>query len=409
VRRSFTFLLRPTVSQQIALTACLDDHRDLYNAALEHRRTAYRKAGVSVRYGDQSAELKEIRAADPDGQGRWSAGSQQQTLRRLDRAFAAFFRRVNAGQRPGYPRFKGRGSFDTIEWPATKNGATWDSTPHDPTATRVRLLGIGHVRVHQHRPVRGTVKTISVKREGDRWYVIVSCEDVAAEPLPATGRQAGFDMGIVHFTTASEPIEGVTDGEGHVANPRYLKRAAERIAAAQRVYARTRRGSKRRTKAARQIGKVHKKVARQRADHAHKVALAVVRACDVIVVEDLRIANMTRAPAPRPDPERAGGYLPNGSAAKAGLNQSIVDAGWGVFLTILPSKAESAGREVIAVNPANTSRTCPAVECGHLAKENRLTQAGFVCVICGFTANADVVGALNVKRIGLVLRDTPKG
>jgi putative transposase len=118
---------------------------------------------------------------------------------------------------------------------------------------------------------------------------------------------------------------------------------------------------------------------------------------------------MTKAPAPRPDPEQAGGYLPNGSAAKAGLNKSILDAGWGVFLTILTSKAESADREVIAVNPANTSRTCPAPECGHLAKENRLTQADFVCVICGYTANADVVGALNVKRIGLVLRDTRRG
>ncbi|MDP9844026.1 putative transposase [Streptosporangium lutulentum] len=409
MRRSFKFLLRPTTHQQTALTACLDDHRDLYNAALEHRRTAYRKAGVSVRYADQSAELKDIRAADPNGQGRWSAGSQQQTLRRLDRAFAAFFHRIKAGQTPGYPRFKGRGRFDTIEWPATKNGATWDSTPHDPTATRLRLLGIGHLRVHQHRTVRGTVKTISVKREGTRWYVILSCDDVPAEPLPATGRQAGFDMGIVHFTTASEPIEGVTDGQGHVANPRYLKTAADRIAAAQRVYARTRRGSKRRTKAARQIGRLHRKVARQRADHAHKTALAVVRACDVIAVEDLRIANMTKAPAPRPDPERTGAYLRNGSAAKAGLTTSIVDAGWGVFLTILASKAESAGREVIAVNPANTSRTCPAPGCGHLARENRLTQADFVCVVCGYTANADVVGALNVKRIGLVLRDTREG
>ncbi|MGW4426234.1 helix-turn-helix domain-containing protein, partial [Streptosporangium sp. NPDC004631] len=98
MRRSYRFLLRPTRHQAAALTACLDDHRVLYNAALEHRRTAYRRAGVSVRYGEQSAELKEIRRADPDGQGRWSAGSQQQTLRRLDRAFAAFFRRVKAGR-----------------------------------------------------------------------------------------------------------------------------------------------------------------------------------------------------------------------------------------------------------------------------------------------------------------------
>ncbi|MFG3442919.1 RNA-guided endonuclease InsQ/TnpB family protein [Nonomuraea sp. NPDC047897] len=153
MRRSFRFLLRPTARQAAALAACREDHRQLYNAALEHRRTAYAKAGVTIRYGDQSAELKHIRADDLDGQGRWSAGSQQQTLRRLDKAFAAFFRRIKNGAKPGYPRFKGRGWFGTVEWLATKNGATWDSQPHDPM-TRVYLLGIGHVRVHRHRPVK---------------------------------------------------------------------------------------------------------------------------------------------------------------------------------------------------------------------------------------------------------------
>ncbi|MEV0151123.1 MULTISPECIES: transposase [unclassified Nonomuraea] len=170
MRRSFKFQLRPTVKQAAALTQCLEDHRQLYNAALEHRRTAYGKAGVTIGYGDQAAELKEIRKADPDGQGRWSAGSQQQTLRRLDKAFAAFFRRAKAGHKAGYPRFKGRGRFDTVQWPAVKNGASWDSQPRDPV-TRVYLLGIGQVRVHQHRRVAGIVKTISVKREGARWFV----------------------------------------------------------------------------------------------------------------------------------------------------------------------------------------------------------------------------------------------
>ncbi|WP_240196855.1 helix-turn-helix domain-containing protein [Nonomuraea lactucae] len=168
MRRSFKFLLRPTAGQVAALTACLDDHRDLYNAALEHRRTAYRKAGVTVRYGQQSGELKHIRADDPDGQGRWSFSSQQATLRRLDKAFRAFFDRVKAGRTPGFPRFKGRGWFDTVEWPKDGDGCRWDSQPHHSTATYVRLQGVGHVRVHRHRRVLGTVKTISVKREGSR-------------------------------------------------------------------------------------------------------------------------------------------------------------------------------------------------------------------------------------------------
>ena len=389
VRRSYKFLLRPTRRQEIALAACLEDHRTLYNAALEHRRTAYRMAGVTIRYGDQSAELKHIRADDPDGQGRWSFSSQQATLRRLDKAFAAFFRRVKAGQKPGFPRFKGRGWFDTVEWPKDGDGCRWDSQPEYPTATYVRLQGIGHVRVHQHRPVRGRVKTISVKREGRRWYVILACDDVPAEPLPATGAVVGLDMGVASLVTTS-------DGE-HLANPRHLAATADRLAAAQRDLARKKRGSKRRLKAVARVAALHAKVRRQRLDHAHKAALDLVRDYDVIVHEDLRIANMTRS---------ASGTIDNPGrnvAQKSGLNRSILDAGWGVFLTILAHKAESAGRELIAVNPANTSRTC--ARCGHCAAENRVTQAEFACTACGHTAHADVNAAENILRAGLALRD----
>lgn len=389
MRRSYKFLLRPTRRQEIALAACLEDHRTLYNAALEHRRTAYRMAGVTIRYGDQSAELKHIRADDPDGQGRWSFSSQQATLRRLDKAFAAFFRRVKAGQKPGFPRFKGRGWFDTVEWPKDGDGCRWDSQPEHPTATYVRLQGIGHVRVHQHRPVRGRVKTISVKREGRRWYVILACDDVPAEPLPATGAVVGLDMGVASLVTTS-------DGE-HLANPRHLAATADRLAAAQRDLARKKRGSKRRFKAVARVAALHAKVRRQRLDHAHKAALDLVRDYDVIVHEDLRIANMTRS---------ASGTIDNPGrnvAQKSGLNRSILDAGWGVFLTILAHKAESAGRELIAVNPANTSRTC--ARCGHCAAENRVTQAEFACTACGHTAHADVNAAENILRAGLALRD----
>ncbi|KAB8194427.1 IS200/IS605 family element transposase accessory protein TnpB [Nonomuraea phyllanthi] len=391
VRRSFTFLLRPTSRQAAVLAQCLEDHRQLYNAALEHRRTAYAKAGVTIRYGDQSAELKEIRKADPGGQGRWSAGSQQQTLRRLDRAFAAFFRRVKAGQKPGYPRFRGRGRFDTVEWPAIKNGATWDSQPHEP-ATRVYLLGIGHVRVHQHRAVKGRVKTISVKREGSRWYVVLSCEDVPAQTLPATGAVAGIDMGVASLVTTS-------DGE-HVANPRHLAATADRLAAAQQDLACKKRGSKRRRKAVARVAALHAKVRRQRLDGAHKATLHLVREYDVIVHEALNVAGMTRRATPKPDGDD--GYLPNRGSAKSGLNRSIHDAGWGVFLTILSHKAESAGRELIAVNPASTSRTC--ARCGHCAKDNRLTQAEFRCMACAHAAHADVNAAKNILRAGLALR-----
>ncbi|WP_187281396.1 RNA-guided endonuclease TnpB family protein [Nonomuraea sp. C10] len=389
MRRSFKFLLRPTRHQEIALTACLEDHRQLYNAALEHRRTAYAKAGVSVRYGDQSAELKHIRGDDIGGQGRWSFSSQQATLRRLDKAFGAFFRRVKAGETPGFPRFKGRGRFDTVEWPKDGDGCRWDSQPEHPSATFVRLQGVGHVRVHRHRPVKGRVKTIAVKREGSRWFVVLSCDDVPAELLPATGAVAGIDMGVASLVTTSDGV--------HVANPRRLAATADRLADAQRDLARKKRGSRRRRKAVARVAALYGKVRRQRLDHAHKAALVLVGAYDVIVHEDLRIANMTR---------RASGTFDQPGrnvAQKSGLNRSILDAGWGVFLTILSHKAESAGRELIAVNPAGTSRTCS--RCGHVAKENRLTQAEFRCVSCGHVAHADVNAAVNIVRAGLALRE----
>ncbi|MBO4271836.1 transposase [Microbispora triticiradicis] len=389
MRRSSTFLLRPTRHQRIALAACLEDHRQLYNAALEHRRTAYRMAGVSVGYGDQSGELKHIRADDPDGQGRWSFSSQQATLRRLERAFAAFFRRVKAGDKPGFPRFKGRGWFGTVEWPKDGDGCRWDSQPEHPTATYVRLQGVGHVRVHRHRPVRGRVKTIAVKREGDRWYVVVACDEVPPGPLPATDAAVGLDMGVASLVTTS-------DGE-HLANPRHLAASADKLAAAQRDLARKKRGSHRRRKTVARVSAQHAKVRRQRLDGAHKVALGLVGAYGVIVHEDLRIVNTTRS---------ASGTIEapgRNVAAKAGLNRSILDAGWGVFLRVLAHKAESAGRELIAVNPADTSRTC--ARCGHVAKENRHTQAKFACTACGHTAHADVNAATNILRAGLALRD----
>ncbi|MCN9243019.1 transposase [Streptomyces sp. RY43-2] len=393
--RAYKFLMRPTVGQAVALGEMLRDHCSLYNGALQERRDAYRHVSkTSVRYGDQSAQLKEIRAFDPERQGRWSFSSQQATLRRLDKAFAAFFRRVKGGHKPGYPRFRGIGRFDTVDFPKDGDGCRWDSTPHDPV-TPVRFQGVGHVKVHQHRPVVGKVKTVSVKREGKRWYVILTAEQAAPEPLPRAGSVVGVDLGIANF---------LADSNGRfVPNPRHGHKAAAKLEEAQQALSRCKRGGKRRRKAVEKVARLHRKVRRQRLDHAHKAALDLVREHDFIAHEDLRIRNMSRAPEPKPDPGRPGRFLPNGAASKAGLNRSIADAGWGVFLAILNAKAESAGREVMAVDPRNTSRRCPA--CGHTAKENRPTQEKFHCVACGHHAHADTVGALNVLRAGLVRRE----
>jgi putative transposase len=392
LRRSYKFLMRPTAHQRAALEECLEDTRQLYNAALEERREAWRMRKMSVSLYGQCAQLKDIRRADPEKCGRWAFSCERAVIRRLDRAFKAFYQRCQAGMQPGYPRFKGRGWWDSVEW-EHKHGAVWDSVPH-PVVTRVKLQGIGHVRVHQHRPAGGQIKTIAVKREGNRWYVVLSCDDVPSEPLAPTGAVVGIDMGIASFLTTS-------DGK-HIPNPRPLAAAADRLAAAQQSLARKKRGSHRRRKAVRKVAALHGKVRRTRLGHAHETALALVRDNDVIVHEALRIANMTRRPRPRLAED--GTYEPNGAAAKAGLNKSINDAGWGVFLGVLHAKAESAGRVVIEVDPRHTSQRCSRVSCGHVAKGNRVSQAIFLCLSCGHQNNADVNAAINILRSGLDLQ-----
>jgi putative transposase len=388
VRRSYKFRLRPTSRQHIALAACVESHRELYNAALQERRDAWAHSKTRIRYGDQSAQLTEIRASRLDV-AVWSFSSQQATLRRLNKAFDGFFRRVKAGQTPGYPRFKGRGRFDSVEWPKDGDGARWH-----PDSSRVYLQGIGEVKVSAHRAVQGRVKTIQVRREGRRWMLILSCDDVPTNPLSGSGRQAGVDVGIASFATTS-------DGE-HVENPRWWSTAASKLAESQQRLQRSRRGSKNRRTRRETVAARHRKIANQRGDFHHKTARQLVEQYDLIVVEDLAIANMLRRAKPKPDPKNPGAFLPNGARAKSGLSRSISDAGWGQFVSILRAKAEDAGRTWIEVNPRHTSDGCE--KCGHAAAENRVTQAEFVCQACGHTAQADEQAARNILRAGLALR-----
>jgi putative transposase len=189
MRRTYVFRLRPTARQHVALAACLNSHRELYNAALQERRDAWSHGKTRINYGDQSGQLTEIRSLRPD-QAQWSFSSQQATLRRLNKAFAGFFRRVRAGQLPGYPRFKGKARFDSVEWPKDGDGARWL-----PDQRRVYLQGIGQVKVHLHRQLQGRVKTIQVKRQGRRWCWccpvtmcrITRCRRPATRPVSMSG------------------------------------------------------------------------------------------------------------------------------------------------------------------------------------------------------------------------------
>ncbi len=382
MRRAYKFRLRPTARQHVALQQCLDDHRALYNAALEERRGRWAWNRRSVGYGDQSAQLSHIRAADAH-QARWSFSSQQATLRRLNRTFAAFFRRVRAGATVGYPRFRSAHRFDSVEWPKDGDGCRWK-----PDASQVYLQGVGDVKATVHRPVEGRVKTITAKREGRRWYVIVSRDDIPARPAAPTGRAVGIDLGVAVFAATSEGAL--------IANPRHGRVAAGRLAAAQQVLAGKQRGSNNRRRARQVVANRHRKIANQRRDFHHQTARGLIDTFDLLVVEDLTVTNMCRSAAGTS--EAPGTNV----AAKSGLNRSILDAGWAQFASILAGKAEEAGRQLIKVNPRHTSQTCS--QCGHVAAANRVSRAEFRCQACQHSAHADINAARNILRAGLALQ-----
>jgi putative transposase len=373
-------LLSPTVRQRAALVGLLNLQRELYNAALEERRGAWRWEHRSVSYFDQCRTLTELRAACPEVLAVGVVVCRG-TLRRLDWAFAGFYRRCSAGQRPGYPRFRSQNRWNSLQW-EEHNG--WRL---DPAGRRLHLMGVGGLKVRLHRAIRGTPKAITVRREGRRWWVTIRCVDVPAEPLPATGRQVGIDLGVTVLVATSEGVL--------ISNDRHAQRAARRLARAQQDLATKRRGSQHRLRARERVAAAHRRVRNRRADTLHQLSRRLVNEHDLIVHEQLAISNLVRRPKPRPD--GTGGYGPNGATAKTGLNRSIHDAGWGQLLAMINYKAESAGRTVIAVDPRNTSRTC--ADCGHVSAGNR-RGAVFECQACDHQAHADTNAAINILRAG---------
>jgi putative transposase len=233
----------------------------------------------------------------------------------------------------------------------------------------------------------GTPKTVTISREADGWYACISCAGVPLQPLPLTGQETGIDVGLKSFLA-------LADGS-LIVNPRHYRKAAKALKRAQRRVSRRKKSSNRRRRAVKLLAKKHQKVARQRRDFHHKAALALVRQYDMIYFEDLNIATMSARPAPKPDGK--GGYLPNGAVAKAGLNKSILDAGWYQFRTILVFKAEYAGKQAVAVPPAYTSQKCSG--CGELVLKS-LSVRTHACPSCGLVLDRDTNAALNILRAG---------
>lgn len=358
--KTYRYKLRPTPAQEQEMETTLWRCRTLYNTALVQRKTLWEQRGASLSQYDQSAELPDLKAALPEYRAVHSTVLQE-ALTRLDRAFAAFFRRVNTGAKAGYPRFRGRARYNSFTYKQYGNGASLDNG-------FLVLSKIGRVAVRWSRPVEGIPKTVTIRREVDGWYATIACADVPVQPLPLTGQSTGIDLGLESFAT-------LADGS-MVHNPRHYRAAQHALRIAQRRVSRRVKWSKRRKKAVVLLAKAHQHVRRQRQDFHHKVALALVQQYDMIVHEDLQIATMVK----------------NHHLAK-----SIADAGWGAFLTTLTYKAACAGKRVVAVNPVYTSQACSG--CGVLV-EKGLSVRWHSCPHCGTSLHRDHNAARNILHVG---------
>lgn len=346
------FRVWTSAKQAAVLAQMLETHRRLYNDCLAQRKTAYETEKRPVSYSQQSAWFKGERRANVWYDGT-NFSSAQATMRRLDRAFKAFFRRVKTGEKPGYPRFKGRGHFDTVEYPSHGDGIRL-------TGSRLRVQHVGVLRVKAHRAIEGTVKTLSLKREDDKWYVLV-VSDIGEPPVVASSLPpVGIDVGLTKFLTTS-------DG-GEEPNPRYLKQALPELRRLGRSVARKKKGYCSRRKAVAKLRRCHVHVANQRREHHHQVALRLVRRYGFIAVEDLTVRNMVK----------------NHRLARA-----ISDAGWSQFRNILRHKAERAGVAMVAVRPAYTTQECS--QCGVVVPK-LLSERWHSCS-CGCELGRDVNAA----------------
>ncbi len=403
MKRTFKFRLYPTSAQVAALDWQLARCCELYNAALQERKEAWNVCrqhpnfydpawreehaeSYRVTYYDQANALPDLKREERPEYAALGSHVLQEVLRRVKKTFDDFFGRVRRGQTPGYPRYQSRTHYDSFTFP--------DASGWKLSASRLTITGLGSIKVKLHRPIEGTIKTTTIKREGTSWYVCFACE-VAAQPnLPYTDEAVGIDLGLLHFATLST---GDT-----IENPRYLRASEKLLATKQQVLARKKRSSHRRRKAARQVGKCHRHIRNQRQDFLHKKARVLVNCYETIIFEDLKPRNMSRRPKPKQDAAQAA-FLPNGAAAKGGLNKSIQDAGWATFTRMVCVKAESAAHvTVLFVDPHKTSQLCSG--CKREGPHKGLSERTHTCPHCGLVLDRDHNAALNILRLGRSLQ-----
>ena len=346
--RTFKYRLLPTRHQVEILECHLALCCELYNAALQERRDAWRLNRKTVSFKSQSAQLPKIKAERPDVNEVYSQVLQD-VLHRIDKAYSAFFRRVKRKEKPGFPRFRSRARYDSLTYPQI--GFSIEER-------HLKLSKIGSLKIEVHRLIEGTIKRLTIKREAGRWFALFVCE-VEPNPLSFTAKTVGIDVGLSTFATLST-------GES-IENPRWYRNNQQALRVAQRRVARRKKGSSRRRKAVLLLQRAHVLIRNQRADFHHKLSRELVNENGLIAVEDLNVKGL------------AGGMLA----------KSVNDAGWSNFINMLAYKAESAGRILIKVDPRGTSQTCT---CGATVRKT-LADRWHLCLSCGLSANRDHVSA----------------
>jgi len=366
MQQAFKYKAYPSREQEQAMLHLLEIHRHLYNHALAQRKCACQIEQRTLTYLEQSAQLKTERRINPH-LALANFSSCQRTLKRLHRAFQAFFRRVKSGEKPGYPRFRGYGRFDTVEFTGGDGARLIGCPPGGKGAGKVYVQNVGEIKLKLHRPMEGEIKTITFRRQADGWYVIFVCDVEQRSIESSTNPTIRIDLGLKSFLVTSE-------GES-VDPPQLYRKAQAKLRRSQRSVARKRRGGKNRRKAVRNLARVHQHIANQRKDFHHKVALDLVGRFGKIAHEDLNVKGL----------------------AKSMLAKSVHDAGWSQFISIVSHKAESAGVEMIAVDPRQTTQTCSC--CGRLPSAPiGLSVRTYTCEHCGFTLDRDWNAAINIRN-----------
>ena len=355
---NFKYRIFPTEKQQRLLNNNLEECRWLYNHFLEERKNAWTQEKKSINYHAQAVSIVKLKQERPSLETVHSQVLQNVAIR-VDLAFKAFFRRIKAGEKPGYPRFKGKGYYDSITYP---------QTGFEIKDNKLKLSKIGSVKFKYHRQLEGKAKTCAVRRVvTGKWYVSFSCL-TETNPLPKSGKAVGIDVGLTTFATFS-------DG-GKIDNPRFFRKEEKSLAKAQRKLSKQNEGTPERKNVRKVVSRIHERIANKRSDFAHQESRKIVNQYGIVCIEDLSINQMVHNRC---------------------LSKSIMDVSWGFFAQYLSYKAENAGRQIVKINPAYTSQDCSV--CGH-REAKKLSDRIHSCSCCGFETCRDHNASLNILRLG---------